>query len=220
MNEVTCVSGVSCGGKTAVLIDLDNSVSPKGRQLSVMVSDVTRKLRSDHEAFRRHVSFEEHAHRTSLGEYIQTIEYGGNFYSVRKHDVDEALQENKYVLVDCIPDGVRQFATHHPTKAVFIFTWPRELLKRHIIRGTAPDEMKWRLANAEMELKAAIDSGLYNLYINNTDLAETRQKVVALLDGESVESDVVDLETYSVELHTVLSELKEIENHGVKSRKN
>lgn len=208
MNEVTCVSGVSCGGKTAVLIDLNNSVSPKGQQLSVMVSDVTRKLRSDHEAFRRHVSFEEHACRTGLGEYIQTIEYGGNFYSVRKHDVDEALRGNKYVLVDCIPDGVRQFATHHPTKAAFIFAWPRELYKRHIIRGTAPDEMKWRLANAEYELKAAIDSGLYGLYINNTDLDRTKKKVVAFLDSAPVESDVVDMEAYSVELRTVLNELK------------
>lgn len=207
MKEVTCVSGVSCGGKTAVLIDLDNSVSPKGRQLSVMVSDVTRKLRSDHEAFRRHVSFEEHAYKTSLGEYIQTIEYGGNFYSVRKCEVDEALQENKYVLVDCIPDGVKQFAKHHPTKAVFIFAWPRELLKRHIIRGTAPDEMKWRLANAEHELKAAIDSGLYSLYINNTDLDETKRNVVAFLDGNHVDSEPVDMEAFADELRKVLSEL-------------
>ena len=207
MNEVTCVSGVSCGGKTAVLIDLDNSVSPKGRQLSVMVSDVTRKLRSDHEAFRRHVSFEEHAHRTGLGEYIQTIDYGGNFYSVRKREVDDALRKNKYVLVDCIPDGVRQFAAHHPTKALFIFAWPRELLKRHIIRGTAPDEMKWRLANAEHELKAAIDSGLYSLYINNTDLDETKRNVVAFLDGNHVDSEPVDMEAFADELREVLSEL-------------
>lgn len=207
MNEVTCVSGVSCGGKTAVLIDLDNTVSPKGRQLSVMISDVTRNLRSDHEVFRRHVSFEEHAHRTGLGEYIQTIEYGGNFYSVRKCEVDDALRKNKYVLVDCIPDGVRQFAAHHPTKAVFIFAWPRELLMRHIIRGTSPDEMKWRLANAEHELKAAIDSGLYSLYINNTDLAETKHKVVAFLDGEHVDSEPVDLEAFADELCAVLGEL-------------
>lgn len=207
MNKVTCVSGVSCGGKTAVLIDLDNLVSPKGRQLSVMVSDVTRKLRSDREAFRRHVSFEEHAHRTGLGEYIQTIEYGGNFYSVRKHDVDEALRENKYVLVDCIPDGVRQFSTQHPTKAVFIFAWPRELYKRHITRGTAPDEMKWRLANSEVELSAAIDSGLYSLYINNMDLDETKRKVVAFLDGEHVDSEPVDLKVFAAELREVLSEL-------------
>lgn len=207
MNEVTCVSGVSCGGKTAVLIELDNSVSPKGRQLSVMVSDVTRKLRSDHEAFRRHVSFEEHAHRTGLGEYIQTIDYGGNFYSVRKREVDDALRKNKYVLVDCIPDGVRQFAAHHPTKAVFIFAWPRELLKRHIIRGTAPDEMKWRLANAEHELKAAIDSGLYSLYINNTDLDETKRNVVAFLDGNHVDSEPVGMEAFADELREVLSEL-------------
>lgn len=208
MNEVTCVSGVSCGGKTAVLIDLDNTVSPKGQQLSVMVSDVTRKLRSDHEAFRRHVSFEEHAHRTGLGEYIQTIKYGGNFYSVRKHDVDDALRKNKYVLVDCIPDGVRQFAKHHPTKAVFIFSWPRDLYKRHLTRGTAPNEMKWRLANSEVELKTAIDSGLYTLYINNTVLDETKKKVVAFLDGEPVASDVIDMEAYSVELRTVLNGLK------------
>lgn len=164
-------------GKTAVLKDLDRSVSPKGAQLTVMVSDVTRDLRSDHEAFRRHVSFKDHAYRTSMDEYIQTIEYGGNFYSVRKRDVDEALQENKYVLVDCIPDGVRQFAKHHPTKAAFIFAWPRELCKRHLLRGSSPQEMRWRLANAEVELRAAIESGLYDLYINNTDLEEAKRRV-------------------------------------------
>ena len=208
LTHITCLSGVSCGGKTAVLQDLDKSVSPKGAELAVMVSDVTRDLRSNHEAFRRHVSFEEHVYRTSLGEYIQTIEYGGNFYSVRKCEVDEALQENKYVLVDCIPDGVRQFAKHHPTKAAFIFAWPRELYKRHMLRGTSPQEMRWRLANTEVELRAAIESGLYDLYINNTDLEEAKRRVVAFLDGECVVSDSVDMEAYSTELREVLNELK------------
>lgn len=207
MNEVTCVSGVSCGGKTAVLIDLDNTVSPKGRQLSVMVSDVTRKLRSTDEHFRNHISREEHALNSSLGAYIQTIQYNGEFYSAKRSDVDEALRANKYVLVDCIPDGVRQFAQHFPTSAIFIYAWPRELFKRHIIRGTAPDEMKWRLSNAEVELKAAIDSGLYSLYINNTDLDETKRKVVAFLDGEHVDSEPVDMEAFADELREVLGEL-------------
>ncbi len=208
MNKVTCLSGVSCGGKTAVLVDLDNSVSPKGRQLSVMVSDVTRKLRSAHEHFRNHVSHEDHALNTGLGAYIQTIEYNGEFYSVKKRDVDEALQANKYVLVDCIPDGVRQFSLHHPTSAIFIYAWPRELYKRHLIRGTPVQEMKWRLANAEKELKAAMDSGQYSLYINNTDLVETKRKVVAFLDGAHVDSDPVDLEAFSAELRQILSKLE------------
>ena len=208
MNKVTCLSGVSCGGKTAVLVDLDNTVSPRGRQLSVMVSDVTRQLRSADERFRNHVSHEEHSLNTSLGAYIQTIEYNGEFYSVKKRDVDEALQANKYVLVDCVPDGVRQFSLHHPASAIFIYTWPRELYKRHLIRGTPVQEMKWRLANAEMELKAAIDSGLYSLYINNTDLEETKRKIVAFLDGVHVDSEPVDLETFSAELRQVLREFE------------
>lgn len=208
MNKVTCLSGVSCGGKTAVLVDLDNTVSPKARQLSVMVSDVTRKLRSADEHFRNHVSHEEHALNTGLGVYIQTIEYNGEFYSVKKRDVDEALRANKYVLVDCIPDGVHQFSLHHPTSAIFIYAWPSELHKRHIKRGTPVREMKWRLSNAEKELKAAMDSGLYSLYINNTDLEETKRKVVAFLDGEHVDSEPVDLEVFSAELHEILSELE------------
>ena len=68
--------------------------------------------------------------------------------------------------------------------------------------------MKWRLANSKVELKAVIDSGLYTLYINNTDLDETKKKVMAFLDGELVASDVIDMEAYSVELRTVLNELK------------
>lgn len=208
MNKVTCLSGVSCGGKTAVLVDLDNTVSPKGRQLSVMVSDVTRQLRGAEEHFRKHVSHEEHTLNASLGAYIQTIEYNGEFYSVKKRDVDETLRANKYVLVDCIPDGVRQFSMHHPTSAIFVYAWPRELYKRHLVRGTPPHEMRWRLASAEHELKAAVDSGLYSLYINNTELDETKRKVVAFLDGEYVDSEPVDLEAFSAELRQVLSELE------------
>lgn len=128
--------------------------------------------------------------------------------SLQKSNTNLKRRKNKYVLVDCIPDGVRQFAKHHPTKAVFIFAWPRDLYKRHLTRGTAPDEMKWRLANSKVELKAVIDSGLYTLYINNTDLDETKKKVMAFLDGELVASDVIDMEAYSVELRTVLNELK------------
>lgn len=207
MNKVTCLSGVSCGGKTAVLVDLDNTVSPKGRQLSIMVSDVTRKLRSADEYFRDHVSHEEHALNTGLGAYIQTIEYNGEFYSVKRRDVDETLQANKYVLIDCVPDGVRQFSRHHPTSAVFIYAWPSEFHKRHITRGTPAHEMTWRLSNAEKELKAVMDSGLYSLYINNTDLEETKRKVVAFLDDEHVDSEPVDLEAFSAELRQVLSKL-------------
>lgn len=207
MNKVTCLSGVSCGGKTAVLVDLDNSVSPKGRQLSVMVSDVTRQLRSADEHFRNHIPREEHALNTSLGVYIQTIEYNGEFYSVKRSDVDEALQANKYVLVDCVPDGVRQFSQYHPTSAIFIYAWPRELYKRHLIRGTPDQEMRWRLTNAENELKAAVDSGMYSLYINNTDLDKTKRKVVAFLDGEHVDSEPVDLVAFSADLRQVLNEL-------------
>lgn len=206
LNKITCLSGVSCGGKTAVLVDLDHSVSPKGRQLVVLVSDVTRKLRSADEHFRNHVSSEEHALNFSAGAYIQTIEYNGEFYSVKRSGVNEALQANQYVLVDCIPDGVRQFSHYHPTSAIFIYAWPRELHKRHIIRGTPIQEMKWRLTNAEKELRAALDSGLYSLYINNMDLDETKRKVVAFLDGEQVDSQPVDLEAFSAELRQVLSE--------------
>lgn len=207
MDKITCLSGVSCGGKTAVLVDLDRSISPKGRELAVMVSDVTRQLRSADEHFRNHVSHEEHALNTSLGVYIQTIKYNGEYYSVKRGDVDEALQANKYVLVDCVPDGVRQFSRHHPTSAVFIYAWPSELHKRHISRGTPIQEMRWRLSNAEKELKAAMDSGLYSLYINNTDLEETKRMVVAFLDGQDVDSEPVDLEAFSAELRQVLSEL-------------
>lgn len=207
MNKVTCLSGVSCGGKTAVLVDLDNTVSPKGHQLAVMVSVVTRQLRSADEHFRNHISRKEHALNAAQGAYIQTIEYNGEFYSVKKSDVNEALQANKYVLVDCVPDGVRQFSQHHPTSAIFVYAWPRELHKRHIIRKTPVQEMKWRLSNAEKELKAAMDSGLYSLYINNTDLDETKRKVVAFLDGEDVDSAPVDLEAFSAELQQVLFEL-------------
>lgn len=67
--------------------------------------------------------------------------------------------------------------------------------------------MKWRLANAEHELKAAIDSGLYSLYINNTDLDETKRNVVAFLDGNHVDSEPVDMEAFADELREVLSEL-------------
>lgn len=68
--------------------------------------------------------------------------------------------------------------------------------------------MKWRLANAEVELSAAIKSGLYDLYINNTDLEEAKRRVVAFLDGECTASDSVDMEAYSTELREVLNELK------------
>ena len=68
--------------------------------------------------------------------------------------------------------------------------------------------MRWRLANTEVELRAAIESGLYDLYINNTDLEEAKRRVVAFLDGECVVSDSVDMEAYSTELREVLNELK------------
>lgn len=114
-------------------------------------------------------------------------------------------------LVDCIPDGVRQFKENYPTKAIFIFATPAELYERHLIRGTPPEEMRWRLKNAEAELKDAIDSGYYDLFIHNVDLEETKAKVAAIIDGEHVLSDSVDLLEFSHELRYILADLEDAE---------
>lgn len=205
-SHITCISGVSCGGKTTVLKDLHGTTSPENKKLIVMTSDVTRSLRSENESFRRHVSLEEHTARTSNGEYVQTITYGQNYYSIRRCDVDVAISEGAHVLVDCIPDGVRQFKEHYPTtRAVFIYATPDDLYKRHLKRGTPIEEMRWRLKNASVELRTALESGYYDLFIHNVSLEDTERRVIDFLDGKTVDSDSVDLAAFSRDLHAILT---------------
>ena len=203
-NEVLAVSGLSCAGKSTILMNLNKAVSPMGKPLEVMTSDVTRKLRTPDELFRRHVSEEEHAQRTANGEYIQSIVYGANHYSVRKVDVDCALSQGHHVLVDCVLEGVEQFKQHYSVNAVFVYASPTALYQRHLKRGTIREEMRWRLQNAAVELETALASGMYDLFINNADLAQSEQKIMEFLDGKHVASDPIKLDEFLSELRNIL----------------
>lgn len=207
-NEILALSGVSCAGKSTILMNLDKTVSPMGKPLEVMTSDVTRKLRTQNELFRRHISQDEHARRTANGEYVQSIIYGNNHYSVRKADVERALSKGHHVLVDCVPEGVRQFKKYYLVNAVFIYASPTVLYQRHLKRGTSPEDMQWRLQNAATELETALTSGLYDLFINNADLERSERKILGILGGKSVSSDLIDVDMFLSELQHVLEKTK------------
>ena len=181
-NEIFAISGVSTGGKSTILMDLDKAVSPMGKPLEVMTSYVTRDLRFENEPFRRHLTIEEYAQQTGNGEYLQSITYNNNHYCVRKDDVENALSKGHHVLVDCIAEGIRQFQQHYSVKAVFIFASPKELNQRHLKRGSAMEDRRWRLQNSMQELEEALNSGLFDLFINNTDLARSEKKILFYLD--------------------------------------
>lgn len=203
---ILCVSGTSAAGKTTVLTEL-NGTTINEASITVISSFTTRKLRYAEEPFRISVSNEEFDKLTP--NMVQKICFGTHRYGIVASDIDAGLARG-FVLIDCITLGIQQLQARYSINAICLYTDPRVQITRLMERKSSVDEIKFRMEESAIQLRDALASGFYSLFINTGihNIQATKAMIRNFLAGHSVASDLINYESYLAELQEVLSEFE------------
>ncbi|KAK4454161.1 P-loop containing nucleoside triphosphate hydrolase protein [Podospora aff. communis PSN243] len=115
------------------------------------------------------------------GGFVESAQFGGNFYGTSKQTIEEQSAKGKIVVLDIEMEGVKQIkATGFPARYVFIAPPSEEVLEKRLRgRGTDKEEsILKRLAQAKLELEFAKTPGVHDKIIVNNDLEEAYKELV------------------------------------------
>ena len=176
------ISGPSGVGKSTVL----HALMEKRKNVYFSVSATTRDPRPgeidgvhyhflDVDTFRNWIAKDE---------FLEYVEYVGNFYGTPKTYVDAAMNEGKDVILDIEVQGAAQVCAKRP-ETVRIFIAPpswEELERRLTARGTdTPEKVQKRLLRAQVELQNASD---YDYFVINDTVEQAVEELRAILCAE------------------------------------
>lgn len=107
--------------------------------------------------------------------FIESAQFGDNFYGTSKATIEEQAAKGRRVVLDIEMEGVKQVkASSFGTQAQFVFVAPpseEELERRLRGRGTEKEEnIQKRLAKAKIEIEFARTPGAFDLVVVNDDL--------------------------------------------------
>ncbi|KAK1749800.1 guanylate kinase [Echria macrotheca] len=115
------------------------------------------------------------------GGFVESAQFGGNFYGTSKATIQEQTAKGKVVVLDIEMEGVKQIkATGFPARYVFIAPPSEEELEKRLRgRGTDKEEsILKRLAQAKLELEYSKTPGVHDLIIVNNDLERAYKELV------------------------------------------
>jgi guanylate kinase len=173
----------SGAGKTAIVSGL---LDRRG-DVAFSVSVTTRPQRAyerdgEHYRFVREAEFRR---RVDQGGFLEWAEVHGNLYGTPRSNLEEAVEQDRYLLLDIDIQGARQVRRQLP-EAVSIFVLPpsgHELARRLSVRGSEElDVQRRRLGNARAELQAA---GEFDYIVVNDVLEDAVAAVETILTAES-----------------------------------
>lgn len=186
--QLIIVSGPSGAGKSTVLRGLRERCE---LPLQLSVSYTTRAPRPGEVNGREYffVSREEFESKRANGDFLESMEvFGRDWYGTPAKNVDEALCEGKWVILEIDVQGALSvFKRRRDTISFFVHPGtPEELEKRLRKRGTEEDAaIKRRLEVAEEEQTALV---YYNHEIINRDVDQAIEEICQLLKKSSEES--------------------------------
>lgn len=206
-NLIVTITGFSATGKSTVQKMLDSS----GVAVEVL-SHTNRPKRGDDDR-RIFVSTEEFQEMEKNGQFCQIVEYDGFKYGLKREKIEEVLNAGQVPLLDVSEVGIRQLLDTDlaPVLSVFLTASPVQL-KERLLQRKDPDPMvvRRRLMRAIAEAEG-VNSGLFQVIIQNNDVDETVQKITRLIHGEEIVSDPFNLIQFKAEMDEVLKEFKEEE---------
>lgn len=179
---VFVVTGPSGAGK-GTLVERLMKARPECR---FSVSSTTRPRREgeDEGVQYEFVSGDEFERRIAEGHFLEWAEVHGKFYGTPSRFVDEAVQQNRVVVLDVDVQGGASVRRARPD-AVSVFIYPpslESLRERLVGRGTdSPQVIEVRLANAPGEMAQYVH---YDYVIVNDDVETAAARLIAIVDAE------------------------------------
>ena len=173
----------SGGGKTTVA----HRLGERRADVAFSISATTRAPRHYEQDGRDYwfVAPEEFRRMADSGELVEWAEVHGNLYGTPRRNLDEAVRNGKYLVLDIDVQGARLVREAVPD-AVLIFILPPSgnvLADRLLGRGSEDDAARRRrLANAGREIAAAVE---FDYVVMNEELEATVDAVEAILAAES-----------------------------------
>ena len=187
--QLVIVSGPSGAGKTSVVKKLIDSC-PVLLQLSV--SATTRPARpGEKDGVDYHfLTDKEFQERRQAGEFLECFEVFGRgyWYGTLQKEVDAALEEGRWVLLEIDVNGMQQVAEKHPeAMSIFIRTRSLEELEQRLRdrKTENEDTIRRRLEVAQHEWPY---KDQYRFDVVNDQLDETVEQICELLKSASASS--------------------------------
>jgi guanylate kinase len=176
------MSGPSGVGKTSIIhsmldrLGASFSVSATTRQKSDKETDGVDYFFISKEEFQRWID---------AGRFLEYAQvFGRNWYGTPREAVERQLAQGRVVVLDIDVQGAAQVKRSMPD-AYFIFILPpsdEELLRRLRDRGRDDaDSIERRHAEARKEIGFAHESGVYDAFVVNDDLARATNEVESLV---------------------------------------
>lgn len=180
------VSGPSGAGKTSICERLLERIADS--MWSVSVTTRPRRGNEVDGANYRFISGEEFASMRDRGELLEWAQYVGNLYGTPADPIRRAIGADKTVILEIDVQGGIQVSEKMPDSVrVFVLPPTRETLEARLKgRETeTADQLRRRLAAADGEIAAARDSGAYDHFVTNDDLAETVSRLLVIIEGRT-----------------------------------
>ncbi len=184
MGKLFVISGSSGVGKGTVI----KRFLEKNPDFELSVSCTTRNKREGEiDGVHYHfMSKQDFMNAVENGDFLEWAEFSGNCYGTNKKFVEQALHENKKVILEIETQGAMQ-VKEKLENAVLIFILPpslEELEKRLRGRGTeSEDAIQKRLNTVKSEM---INSKKFDYTVTNDKVEDTVIKIEEIISNEQV----------------------------------
>ncbi|WP_123041605.1 guanylate kinase [Cohnella candidum] len=147
-----------------------------------VLSYVTRKPRQGEVNGQDYHFVTKDVYREMEGEFLESVEIDGEFYGIRRSDVEAGLRDNGCVYLILNREGAERIKELYGNLAIRLFLYAdrRTLEDRHRDLGLSADVIANRMRRYDEEL--AYRSSCEHTY-GNYDLADTVSRITETLEG-------------------------------------